>query len=426
MTSCLAKALGLLMVVPSFPMKKVLLSLFSAVSLGFAQDAPEVNVWSYTGPDLFTSMIIATATMDWNGDDQIAEDKKGPDDPKLKKDEIAVYGDENGLLAAELTNVPKGAKVSVEMSGDGFLKPSKWTGTMKRAYDMVHIFPKAVWDYASLQQVIEQRPANVTIKVAIDGKELPEVNETVVLRSINDCPFYILFDEAGEDFDDISFMFAAYVNENHPWIDGLLKEALDIGKDAGIIESFDGYQSEDPEVVMAQVFAVWNALQRRGIKYSSITTTTPSKYASCQTVRFLDESIQNTQANCVDGSVLMASILRKIGIDVYLVMVPGHCFLAFMDGEGDDAGLVGLETTMLGQDNLKPLKELPKLPAKLKQKEHNASFKTFEAAIEAGNESLDEHSEAFDAGDDPDVQLISIEDARDLGIMPLASGKKKE
>jgi hypothetical protein len=352
-------------------MKKVLLSLFSAVSLGFAQDAPEVNVWSYTGPDLFTSMIIATATMDWNGDDQIAEDKKGPDDPKLKKDEIAVYGDENGLLAAELTNVPKGAKVSVEMSGDGFLKPSKWTGTMKRAYDMVHIFPKAVWDYASLQQVIEQRPANVTIKVAIDGKELPEVNETVVLRSINDCPFYILFDEAGEDFDDISFMFAAYVNENHPWIDGLLKEALDIGKDAGIIESFDGYQSEDPEVVMAQVFAVWNALQRRGIKYSS-------------------------------------------------------CFLAFMDGEGDDAGLVGLETTMLGQDNLKPLKELPKLPAKLKQKEHNASFKTFEAAIEAGNESLDEHSEAFDAGDDPDVQLISIEDARDLGIMPLASGKKKQ
>ena len=196
--------------------------------------------------------------------------------------------------------------------------------------------------------------------------------------------------------------------------------------DAEVIESFDGYQSGDSETVMAQVFAVWNALQRRGIKYSSITTTTPSKYASCQTVRFLDESIQNTQANCVDGSVLMASILRKIGIDVYLVMVPGHCFLAYMDGEGDDAGLIGLETTMLGQDNLKPLKDLPKLPAKLKQKELNASFKTFEAAIDAGLESLEEHMEAFDAGDDPNVQLISIEDARDLGIMPLASGKKKE
>lgn len=407
-------------------MKKVLLSLFSAVSISLAQEAPEVSVWSYTGPDLFTSMIIATATMDWNGEEQIAEDKKGAGDPKLKKDEIAIYGDENGLIAAELTQVPKGAKITVEMSGEGFLKPSKWSGTTRRAHDVVHIFPKAVWDYEVLHQVIEQRPANVTIKVSIDGKELPEVNETVVLRSINDCPFYILFDEAGEDFDDISFMFAAYVNENHPWINGLLKEALDVGKDTGIIESFDGYQSGDPDVVVAQVFAIWNALQRRGIKYSSITTTTPSKYASCQSVRFLDESVQHSQANCVDGSVLMASILRKIGIDVYLVMVPGHCFLAFMNGEGDDAELIGLETTMLGQDNLKPLKDLPKLPAKIKHKEHNASFKTFEAAVNAGNESLEEHAEAFDEGDDPEVQMISIEEARELGIMPLASGKKKE
>jgi hypothetical protein len=178
--------------------------------------------------------------------------------------------------------------------------------------------------------------------------------------------------------------------------------------------------------VVAQVFAIWNALQRRGIKYSSITTTTPSKYASSQSVRFLDESVQHSQANCVDGSVLMASILRKIGIDVYLVMVPGHCFIAFMNGEGDDAELIGLETTMLGQDNLKPLKDLPKLPAKIKHKEHNASFKTFEAAVNSANESLEEHAEAFDEGDDPEVQMISIEEARQLGIMPLASGKKKE
>ena len=81
---------------------------------------------------------------------------------------------------------------------------------------------------------------------------------------------------------------------------------------------------------------------------------------------------------------------------------------------------------MLGQNNLKPVKDLAKLPAKLKQKEFAASLKTFENAIQAGNESLEEHAEEFDSGEDPDVQLISVEDARDLGIMPLASGKKKE
>jgi hypothetical protein len=106
---------------------------------------------------------------------------------------------------------------------------------------------------------------------------------------------------------------------------------------------------------MLQVFAVWNILQRRGIKYSDISATTPSKFVVSQTVRFLDQSIEATQANCVDGSVLMASILREIGINSYLLMVPGHCFLAFDLGKGEDDEIVGLETTMLGNADLMPI-----------------------------------------------------------------------
>lgn len=385
---------------------------------------PAASFWSYTDQDLFPSLIIATATVDWNGDEQDAEDKKDGKGKKLKADEWAVYGDENGLLAAEVENVPEGAQIAVEMSGEGFLKPSRWQGKVKKGHHSVRVFPKAVWDYTALHGVKQQRPAIVTVKVSVNGKPLPEVNETVVLRSINDCPFYVLFDEEGEDFDDLSFMFAAYVNENHPWIDGVLKEALDAAKQAGVLKSFDGYQSGDSEVVIAQVFAIWNALQRRGIKYSSVTTTTPSRYNVCQSVRFMDESIGNAQANCVDGSVLMAAILRKIGIDVHLVMVPGHCFLAFSDGEGDDAALIGLETTMLGQNDLKPVKDLSKLPTNLKKKEFAASLKTFGRALQAGIEQMEEHAEALDSGEDPDIQMISIEDARELGIMPLASGDK--
>ena len=45
----------------------------------------------------------------------------------------------------------------------------------------------------------------------------------------------------------------------------------------------------------------------------------------------------------------MASILRKIGLNVYLVMVPGHCLLAFDLGEDEDDPILGLETTMLGE-----------------------------------------------------------------------------
>src|SRR6185503_5020189 len=66
-----------------------------------------------------------------------------------------------------------------------------------------------------------------------------------------------------------------------------------------------------------------------------------------QHVRMIDESINNAQANCVDGSVLLASLLRKIGIEPMLVMVPGHCYLAFhLDEEGKE--VAALETTLLG------------------------------------------------------------------------------
>jgi hypothetical protein len=155
-------------------------------------------------------------------------------------------------------------------------------------------------------------------------------------------------------------------------------------------------------------------------------------------VRFVDETVEATQANCVDGSVLMASILTKIGLHAYLVMVPGHCYLAF-DGDKEGESLIGLETTMLGQDNLKSIAELKKLQQKatgkkidekkfnsIVAKEAGASMNTFLSAIETGNANLEEHAEAFDDGSDPNTQLISIGEWRKLGIMPLASGKERK
>jgi len=381
------------------------------------------ELWSYTDKDLFPSAIISTATVDWNGDEQDAEDRKTEDDPKLKKKELPIYGDENGWLAVELTGLMKGAKVEVEISAGSYLKPSKWKGTVSKVTreGEARIFPTAAWDYDSLLKVRQQRPVNVTCKVTVNGQELPEASQTSVMKSLNDCPFYVLWDEEGEDFEDFSCIFAAYVNENHPWVDGILKEALE----SGIVSSFTGYQSESPKEVMMQVFAIWNVLQRRGIKYSDVSTTTPSKFVMSQNVRFLDESIENTQANCVDGSVLMASILQKIGIYSYLVMVPGHCFLAFDTSDEEDAKHIGLETTMLGDDDLGPVSEIANLPQKVKIKEFQASYKTFSNAVKTGNAALKENAEAFETEEDPEYQLISISDARELGIMPIASIKDR-
>jgi hypothetical protein len=81
---------------------------------------------------------------------------------------------------------------------------------------------------------------------------------------------------------------------------------------------------------------------------------------------------------------------------------------------------------LVGNDKLKPLKDLPKIPVKLKQREFQASFETFQTAMGAGNETLEEHADVMVRGTNPDVQLISIEDARKFGIMPIVSGREKK
>lgn len=419
--------------------------------------------YSYTGKDLFPSAIISTATVDWSefeeepgeeeaakepadAADEEAEEATEEDADEGAEEEVPMLGDRNGWIGVTLSDVPKGADIKVEMTGDGWMKPSRFVGKAedsdsKALAGEIGVMPKAVWDYDALRRIQEQKPVNLTIKVTVNGKEMPERNETLVMRAMNDCPFFVSHGEEDEEIEDISWCFAAYVNENHPWIDGLLKEALTSAKDAAgdpLIDNFSGYQSGDSEDVLKQVFAIWQVLQRRGIKYSDVSTTVPSKTVASQVVRFVDETVDAKQANCVDGSVLMASILTKIGLHASLVMVPGHCYLA-VDEDSKGESMVGLETTMLGQDNLKSVDELATLQQKvtdgkldvkkingLVAKEAEASMKTFLNAIETGNASLEEHAAAFEEGNDPNTQLISIAEWRKHGIMPLASGKERK
>ena len=362
------------------------------------------------GPDVFPSLLISTATVDWNENAEAEENSE----------EAPLIGDPNSWFGVILSNVPKGAKVTVEVSGDGWVKPSKFEGTVEKRAKELHVNPKMVYDYEKLQAVKQQKPVNLPFKVTVNGEAQGEKTETLTMHSVNDCP-YLVDNGKDEEPTDLKWMFAAYVNEEHPEIDGILKEALK----TGLVDSFTGYQSGNPDVVMAQVFAIWHVLQRKGIRYSDITTNAGSKHVYSQTVRFLDDSIKATQANCVDGSVLMASILRKIGLNVDLVLVPGHCYLAFdLDEKGET--LLGLETTMLGSDKLKPVEHLTKMPEKMKQKEFEASFKTFQAAVGVATEDLEKNADKFDSDDEAALpyQLINIQESRDFGIKPIASGVK--
>lgn len=340
-----------------------------------------------TPGSVYPSLILATATIKSDGSE---------DDPT----DATHYGDPIGTLGVLLKNVRKDDKIVVEVSADAVIRPSKISFTAKASELLVTAAPKIKFDYEALGRITQTRPINVTFKVTRNGQALDEVDEVLSLRQINDCPFALMVPSPKKngkivkEMQDIRFMFAAYVNENHPQIDQILKEA----KATGLSRDFLGYQAGEKEV-FEQINALWVALQRRGITYSSITNTTPAQGVYAQHVRFLDESISMTQANCVDGSVLMASVLKKIEIKASLVVVPGHCYLAFYSQDPQKGGkLYAVETTMLGSKA--------------------SLLDAINTATSQAPYSLQKNAAKFDQ-EDSGYMLVDLDAAREMGIMPI-------
>jgi hypothetical protein len=281
------------------------------------------------------------------------------------------------------------------------------------------ILPAIQYDYAALVCTRQTVPLSVTYRVEMAGREPEEQAVKVTLRSINDCPMCYEEDRA---ITDVSFCFAAYVNEGHPLVERILQEALR----TGVVDAFQGRPDdadEAPRVVLRQVYALWHALCQRGVRYSDITTTVGDSHAvNSQHVRLLDESLGNTQANCVDGSVLFASLLRKIGIEPFLVCVPHHCYVGFCL-DNDEEQPVAIETTLLGSHGE------PDGDTDLAGVENvvdgrwaeTPSWATFAAAVRAGTENLMKNRKKFASqkDEDDDYYWIVIGEARQLGILPI-------
>lgn len=350
---------------------------------------------------LFPSFLIATATI------------KLPPEAIEEYEDQQVLGDPQGLLGVTIEAPEDDCEVTVTISCDAIMQSSTCTVTLPTAGEVYTILPKIKYDYEALGRRHQPCPIAVSFEVQIDEEESEEVTETMTLRSVNDCPFTIV---DGDETTDVSFVFAAYVNEQHPFVDKVLREALN----EGVVDSFTGYQTKDPTEVYRQVYALWHALSKRDLRYSSITTSAAENDAvASQHVRMIDESIGNAQANCVDGSVLMASLLRKVGIEPVLVMVPGHCYLAFYT-DAERTQLAGFETTLLGSKIDDDATEIEGVTDTLGEDfADQNSWKTFTAALAMGTASLVENAEKFDK-DDADYQLINIAAARRIGILPIA------
>jgi hypothetical protein len=307
-------------------------------------------------------------------------------------------GDRNGLFGVEVTAPRAGAKAVVEMRASSpLVNPGRAEATLSRKGKVYHIYPFLT--FADPITLVKQ-PVRVTMTATLwlDGAPQGEHAVQVTIASANDCVHSF---EDDDEYYDTDWLYAAYVNENHPVVQQILREALATGE----VASFPGYQT-DAGGVRRQVKAVWQALRRRGIRYSSIKTpSVKPKDVGVQHVRFISEALAGRQANCVEGSCLLASIFYKIGLETALVSLPEHMLVSVALDPGGRRQLY-LETTMLDDSS-------------------------FEEALESGEEQVAEAYEkarkaaarkkAGKEDDDKDEEpgIISIREMRKAGVLAI-------
>jgi hypothetical protein len=269
--------------------------------------------------------------------------------------------------------------------------------------------PKINWNYKNLTKLQSSVPLNIKFRLIdpITGLKTEKFS-TINLRSINDC---LRFDDKG---NDIRYMYAAYVNEDHPEISKILREALN----TKMVTEFKGYQGSSKEVLL-EVAAINRVLHDRGFQYSNITNNSgvDEGEMSSQSIRTFDNAIKTNQANCVDGTVVFASILKRIGITPLIITKPGHCYLGFYTDE-NNSELNFLETTALSEDNyLKNPKKYSLeykdvlqsfLPKNVKLNDKNKAY--FLQFLDARQYATTKHSEAIKAG--KKVNLYNVVELR--------------
>ncbi len=142
--------------------------------------------------------------------------------------------------------------------------------------------------------------------------------------------------------------------------------------------------------ILPQIEAIFNALK---YDYNVSYVNTPFTYGRdyVQRVRLPAESLRLRAINCVDGAVLFASAMEALGIKPYIVLLPNHAFVAWIDSH--DKLMFALETTLI-----------------------NSSFSV---ALNKGLEELNKNWKNLTDDNPWNGYLVNIEACREVGIVPL-------
>lgn len=238
------------------------------------------------------------------------------------------------------------------------------------------------------QQLNEITRATLNVLAEDVDSQRIEIHITIPiwLLAYNTAPLG-LRDPATGVVKSIAYMLGAFVTPHQPRVLKFLREVVEFQDDKELAGR-DGLATD-------QAKAIFEALKAKaGITYvNSLVDFNPDTAIVSQRVRLPRESLDEGQANCLDGTLLFASLLESIGLNARVVLVPKHALVGWETGQDK---WQYCETTMLRSS-------------------------TFDDACAVGNDSVTTYASLHEAQPNQGyLQLLNLRDLRTVNrILPL-------
>ncbi|MBL8911940.1 MAG: hypothetical protein JNM17_14700 [Archangium sp.] len=236
----------------------------------------------------------------------------------------------DGLVTVYLANVGDDRQFRVEVNIDGVTTPITQMETVLKGQPMTFELTPRLASSFDVLSLATPRPAQLDLKVvAISSKGEQVVfqkSAPIELQPRDYLPTATWLDEEKALAENHFNYMAAWVTPNTRAVEAFLTEA----KSRAPRNTFSGEQS----ATIPQVRAIYDTLKARGVSY----VMNPEMLDGTgfgQRARLPNDVLASTNAQCLEGAILYATLLEAIGLQPAIIIVPGHAFVGWKATAGD-------------------------------------------------------------------------------------------
>ncbi len=214
---------------------------------------------------------------------------------------------------------------------------------------------------------------------------LDQTSQTLI-TSRRDFPWSIKGFTQQEDYN----LVVAMMTPTDPSVEQLIRDAANYDPRGVMTSGYDSDQ-DDNGTVWQRLSNVWDA-ETNDYKLTYISTTITFAAGQSQRIRLPGEVLDQSSGNCIELTLLYASVVEALSMQSAIVIVPGHAYVAVrLDDTNDSYYFV--ETTLIGRS-------------------------TFDEALKAGLTEW-RTAQPHVADSETDYAWVSVVDARKNGITPI-------